>query len=319
MIDTALRRAQGLSATEHVALLAKMWADFSDVAATNPDAWSRAVVARATLAEPTPSNPMLAWPYTKLHCSQWNVDQAAALIICSASTAERFGIARDRWVFAHAGVESNLMVPLTRRTHLHRSPAVALAGDVLQRQCGVAPRDIEHLDIYSCFPAAVRVQVAELGLVETRPLTVTGGMTFAGGPLNNYSFQALAKMTQALRADPNARGLVTNVSGMFTKYGASAWSCAPPQQPFASIEISAAAANATAVTEVDADYRGEARVITYTVACDKGRPTQGIVIGESSDGRRCIASTAHDDLLADMLANDWCDRSVQVDGASLLR
>ncbi len=317
MIDTALRHAQGLTAEQHVELLADLWLGFSRVAAANPDAWTRNVVDHDTLINAPASNPMIAWPYTKLHCSQWNVDQAAGLIICSASTAERFGIARDRWVFAHAGVESNLMVPFTRRADLHRSPAVAVVGDAVRDHCGVAAADFEHLDIYSCFPAAVRVQMAELALGADRQLTVTGGMTFGGGPLNNYTLQAVAAMTRALRADPTSRGLVTNVSGMLTKFGASAWSCTPPTRPFAALDVSSDAAKATPVTTVDPDYAGTAATVTYTVACDKGTPVQGIVIGTSPDGRRCLASTTDLRLMNDMLTNDWCDRTVNVDGSSL--
>jgi len=44
---------------------------------------------------------MIASPYTKLLCSQWNVDQAAALLICSVEAAERLGIAEEtlsRWI-----------------------------------------------------------------------------------------------------------------------------------------------------------------------------------------------------------------------------
>lgn len=317
MIDTALRHAQGLNATQHVELLADLWSGFSRVAAANPDAWSRTVVDRDTFIDAPSSNPMIAWPYSKLHCSQWNVDQAAGLIICSASTAARFGIARDHWVFAHAGVESNLMVPFTRRADLHRSPAVAVVGDAVRGHCAVAPADFEHLDIYSCFPAAVRVQIAELELGMDRQLSVTGGMTFGGGPLNNYTLQAVAAMTQVLRANPTERGLVTNVSGMLTKFGASAWSCTPPARPFAALDVSTDAASATPVTTVDPDYIGTAVTATYTVACDKGVPIQGIVIGTSADGQRCLAFTTDPALMNDMLTNDWCDRVIDVDGATL--
>ena len=317
MIDTALRFAQGLSAAEHVELLADMWSGFNDVAVSNPDAWSRAKVERNTFIDAPTTNQMHAWPYTKLHCAQWNVDQAAALIICSASTAQRFGIARDRWVFAHLGVESNLMVPLTQRLHMHRSPATRVAGEALLAHGGVAAADFEHVDIYSCFPAAVRVQLAELNIAQDRQLTVTGGMTFSGGPLNNYTLQATAAMTHVLREDPSAAGMVTNISGLLTKYGASKWSCTPPAQPFAALDVSADAAAATETVEVEADYAGPARVITYTVAFDKGVPTRGIAIAESADGRRCVATTTDSDLIADMLTNDWCDRSIAADAALL--
>ena len=37
---------------------------------------------------------------------------------------------------------------------------------------------------------------------DPRPLTVTGGLGFAGGPVNNYPTHAIARMVEVLRADP---------------------------------------------------------------------------------------------------------------------
>lgn len=319
MIDTALRRANGLTPAEHIGELAALWSGFSVVAASNPDAWSHHAVEPALLSAPSARNPMMAWPYTKLHCSQWNVDQAAGLIVCSVTAAERFGVPRDRWVFAHVGIESNAMVPLTLRAEPHRSPAAAVAADVLRERLGAGADEIEHRDIYSCFPAAVRVQAAELGLrdAQARPLTVTGGMTFGGGPFNNYTLQAMAKMVHVLRGR-GGRGLVTNVSGLMTKFGLSVWSASPPEAAFAAVDISNEAAAATAVAEFDDSYGGPADVITYTVACDKGAAVEGIVLARNPTGAHVLASTTDLDLMADMMMSEWCDRRVTVDGAQLL-
>ena len=46
--------------------------------------------------------------------------------------------------------------------------------------------------MYSCFPAAVRVQQREFGLDPDGTPTVTGGMSFAGGPFNNFVLNATA-------------------------------------------------------------------------------------------------------------------------------
>ena len=261
---------------------------------------------------------MLAWPYTKLHCSQWNVDQAAGLIICSTAAADRYGVPIDRRVFAHLGVESNLMVPVTLRGEIHRSPAVAVVGHAVQHHVGVAPADIELLDLYSCFPAAVRVQVAEWGIDPTRDLTLTGGMTFGGGPLNNYTLQAVVRMAHLARAEPHTTALVTNVSGMLTKFGASVWSCTPPNRPFAALDVTDAATAATATVGLDPDHAGPAEVVTYTVAFDKDSPIQGIVVGQTADGTRVLATTADPATMADMTATDWCARRVTVSGPDLV-
>ena len=67
---------------------------------------------------------------------------------------------------------------------------------------GTSVADLDYVDLYSCFPSAVQVAAHELGLpvgVESRPLTVTGGLTFAGGPWNNYVTHAIATMVEVLR------------------------------------------------------------------------------------------------------------------------
>ena len=145
---------------------------------------------------------MLATPYTKLHCSQWNVNQGAALILCSADAANELGIPRDRWVFPHALVESNFMTPLVTRAAMHRNHAMRAVGERLAAHTGIAPSDCELLDLYSCFPSAVRLQLRELGIDVARQLTVTGGMTFGGGPLNNYTLQSLVKMCAGYANNP---------------------------------------------------------------------------------------------------------------------
>ncbi|MEO6124130.1 MAG: acetyl-CoA acetyltransferase [Ilumatobacteraceae bacterium] len=298
MIDTALRAAQGLTPTEHIDVLADLQQRFSDVAAGNPSAWG---------GRWRPDAAMLAWPYTKLHCSQWNVDQAAGIIVCNVAAAERFGIDRNQWVFAHLGIESNLMVPLSHRAELHRSPAAAIAGRRV-------PAGIEHLDLYSCFPAAVRVQAAELGIDPTRQLTVTGGMTFAGGPLNNSSLQALVKMVEVLRADPGSRGMVTNISGMLTKFGLSVWSTSPPSGRFEAADITDEVRAETRTVPFDPDHVGPATVATYTVVFDHGRPVQGIVLADTAEGRRVLATTTDPVVMADMTNTDWCGRHVVATG-----
>ena len=34
-------------------------------------------------------NPLQAFPYNKLHCSSWNVNQASAMILCSEDLADK--------------------------------------------------------------------------------------------------------------------------------------------------------------------------------------------------------------------------------------
>jgi acetyl-CoA C-acetyltransferase len=314
IIETALRAARGQTVATHAQELAALWSGASHIAAANPDAWRREPIDASFLSQPSDKNPMYCAPYTRWHCSQWNVDQASAFVLCSAEAAARHGIPSDALVFPLAAVESNAMVPLSRRAQLHRSPAVAAGGERLAAMSGVDPRNADHLDLYSCFPSAVQVQAEELGIGPGRPFTVTGGMTFAGGPLDNYNLQALAKMVDVLRDEPGSTGLVTCISGMITKHGMALWSTQPPADGFRFADVSAETSARTAVLDLAPEHDGPARVDGYTVVHDRsGSPERAIVVATTPDGRRCVAASTDVDLCAAMVADEWVGRDVHVD------
>ena len=272
--------------------LHELWAGFAAVAAANPRAWSRDPVTAHDLA----AAPLLSSPYSKRHASQWNVDQAAALILTSTEVADRLGVPLDRRVFPHLGVESNHMVALTERAELHRSHAMAAAAAAVRRHTSWEPAEIAHLDLYSCFPVAVRLQCREMGIDPTRTLTVTGGMAFAGGPLNNYVLQAMVTMAETLRAHPDDAGLVSSVCGMLTKFGLGVWAGHPAEAPFRDapfrgVDVTAEVAAATTTVAVDPDHVGPAALVAATVVHEHGVPTCSIVLGDTPAGTRAVATS----------------------------
>ncbi len=320
IMDTAIRGAAGQSIADHAKEVAGLWDAFADVARTRPEAWKREATPLGD-GQASAANPWYAWPYTKQHCSYWTVDQAAGFILCSVEAAEAAGVSRDHWVFPVATAESNAMIMLSERVQPDRSPAIAAAGRAVRDLTGIAPAEADHLDIYSCFPAAVRVQGAELGLPKDRPWTQTGGMSFAGGPLNNYVLQSTARMAQVLREDPGSTGLVTSISGMITKQGMGLWSTTPPAGGFRAADVTGEARADTATAIVDGDYRGPARVVGYTVGFDGANPKVGIVIGRAIGAAggsevpvHTVATTDDPQLMAQLMADEWVGRQVQIDG-----
>jgi len=288
VIENALRHAEGRSLAVHRNEVASLWSEMSRVAAENPDAWTRDFVALDRIRDARADNRMLAFPYTKLHNSQWNVDQAAGLIFTSAALARREGVPESQWIHPRAVVESNYMLPLVHRAELHRCAAFRIAGRRAAELASLRLAQLAHLELYSCFPVAVRVQQRELDLPRAYPVTVTGGMGFAGGPLNNFVLQAGVRLAQRLREDRGGAGMLNAVSGMLTKQGVSLWSSnAGPA--FASADVSEEAERATKRVEVAPDYRGRARVAGYTVLYSGDVPGQTVVIGDLDDGRRATA------------------------------
>ncbi len=312
IMETALRHAEGLSVDAHRHEVARLWADFSRVAAENPSAWNREAISADDIAGTRGGNRMLAFPYTKRHNSQWNVDQAAGLICCSIAAARAAGVAESRWVFPLAVADSNHMVPLSKRAELHRSHGFRIAGQRALEVAGLGVAAVEHLELYSCFPVAVRVQVRELGIPAGRRLTVTGGMAFAGGPLNNFVLQAMVRMAEILRADPGSTGMVTAVSGMLTKQGVSLWSTRPPAQPFRFVDVTAEVARDMKTVEVVGEYVGRATVAGYTVLYEADAPVRAVMICDLPDGRRTLGATTDPQLAAAMTVREFCARSVRI-------
>jgi acetyl-CoA C-acetyltransferase len=317
-LETALRSSLGETVVENARATAELWSAFSRVAASNPDAWRRDPVTPEFLEHPSAKNPMLAAPYTKWHCSQWNVDQAAAFVLCSTESADRAGVPQDRRVYPLAAVESNHMLAISRRAHLHRAPAARIGAERLADLTGIDVAASDVVDLYSCFPSAVRIQARELGLplddADGRPLSVGGGMTFGGGPLNNATFQALARMVPMLRDAPGTTGLLTFISGIITKHGTSVWSTAPPGSGFAFADITDDVAAGTPALDVVGDHRGRASIDAYTVAHDGGEPRYATALGRVDDKRRVVARCDDADVAAAMAGDEWCGREITVDG-----
>ena len=315
IIESAWRAAHGQSVDENVRDTADLWARFAAIAAANPDAWRRDGFDADFLATASEKNPMLAAPYRKWNVSQWNVDQTSAFILCASETADRMSVPDDRRVYPHAIVEGNHMVPLSKRAQLHRSPQVRLNGELIRELTGIAPGDADLVDIYSCFPIAVKVQAAELGIDRGRDLTVTGGMTFGGGPVNNYTFQAIAKLVERLREQPGSVGLNTAVSGMITKQAVALWSTRPPAPGFRHGDVSEAAAAQTETVEPLEGHSGPATVEGYTVSFEQGEPVYASALARTDAGQRCVVRSDDPELAGAMAAEEWNGRTVTCTGS----
>ncbi|TFG96753.1 MAG: hypothetical protein E4H11_02925 [Myxococcales bacterium] len=168
------------------------------------------------------------------------------------------------------------------------------------------------MELYSCFPSAVRVQARELGIDESRPFTVTGGMPFAGGPLNNFVYQALVRMAQVLRADPGSTGMLNAVSGVLTKQGVSLWSTDPVPQGFRFEDASDEVARALEVMPLVEDATGDAIVVTYTVLFDAETPSRTVLLCDLGDGRRTLVASADPALATTALREELCGRKLRL-------
>jgi acetyl-CoA C-acetyltransferase len=312
ILDSALRHAQGLSVGEHRDQMARMYEAFSRVAADNEDAWAREPVDAGFIREHSAKNKMLAFPYTKLHNSQWNVDQAAGLIYCSFAVAEELGIPRDQWVFPLAATESNAMSVVSARKDLHRSHGFNIAGRRVLELAGQEVKNVDLMELYSCFPLAVRVQLEELGVSEDRLLTVTGAMTFGGGPLNNFVLQATVKMVQLLGEGKGSTGLVTSISGMNTKQACALYAAEPNPAGWQFADVTDEVAAATDLVEVVSGYEGGATIAGFTVLFQGENPWRAVAVCDLPDGNRTVAYSEDSVLVNAMLEGEFVGRTVAI-------
>ncbi len=298
LIENALAAAAHLTPDEQRDEIAALWARCNAVARHNPEAAFAEPRDAGAIATPGPRNRPLAFPYNVWHASQWTVDQSSALVICSTERARAAGVAPDRWLFPHVALHCSTAVTLTARRRLSAWPAMAVLGRAAEHHLGRRLRDIGLAEVYSCFPAAVRVQQRELGLDPAGTPTLTGGMTFAGGPFNHFVLQSLVALGRRLRTGAGELGLVTTVSGMLSKPGLAVWSADPPgpvTRPFLADLAPESSAATEVVPVVDTGPRRPtmATVASFTVTYGGTtglEPVRTAIVADLPDGVRTAAA-----------------------------
>jgi acetyl-CoA C-acetyltransferase len=318
IIESALRYHEGLDVESHRDAIAELYSRFSRIAAANPHAWRRDPLTAEEIRNPTGKNAMQAFPYGKLHCSQWNVNQAVAILVCSAAKARQLGLDERRWIYPLAQVESHHVVVLAQQRRLHTHPGTVVAGQRALALADLSTRDVTAAELYSCFPAAIRSFARDLEVEGVCDLTVTGAMPFAGGPFNHAALEGVARMVEVLRApdgyDPHGRrvGLVANLSGIFGKQGCALFSNEPSKAGYAYEDVTAAVAQRDVPVPLDACYAGPATIVGYTVVYAKGEMSHAIAICDTPQGSRTVARSEEKPLLASMTESEFCGRRVEV-------
>ncbi|MBI1814887.1 MAG: hypothetical protein HYR72_07915 [Deltaproteobacteria bacterium] len=314
IIESALRHHQGLGIEEHRDKVARLYSSFSDIAAANPHAWRREPMRAEEIRNATAKNTMVSFPYTKRHCTQWNVNQAVAILVSSAAKAEQLGLRSDGWIYPLAAVESKHVVVLAQQRQLHSHPGTVLCGERVLALAGIATPDLTAAELYSCFPSAIQSFAQDLKLENVCPLTVTGAMPFAGGPFNSFSLEGVARMVEVLRSnEPRTRfGLVSNLSGIFGKQGCVVLSNRPSDRGYTYKDITRAVAERDLPVPLTGDYVGPATIVGYTVMFNRDEISHGIAICDTPKGERTVVRCEDKTLLESMTREEFCGRVIEV-------
>lgn len=288
LLDTARRAHLGRSIDDHRGQLGRLLSSMSEVAAADPDhAWFPVARKPDEITTPTPSNRMVTTPYTKLMTAIMDVDMAAAVLVATDEQADALGVDPDKRVYLRGSGTAVEPSTMASRPELWHSPAMERA---MSEALGDTPAEqVGHLDLYSCFASSLSFGRDALGIAEDRVLTVTGGLPYHGGPGSNYDTHALAAMTETLRADPDALGLVSGIGMHMESHSAVLLSTRPGT--FTPARATPASAAAGSTVPVADDASGQGKVVTYSTMYSREGPDWTALICDLPDGSRTYART----------------------------
>jgi len=309
LFENALRAHYGRSIADHQRRLGELCSSFTRVAAANPNAWFPQERSPAELSTITAENRYIGFPYPKLMNAIMDVDQSAAVLMTSVGVARQLGIDESRWVYLWGCGDASDIWYVSERVNYFSSPAIRAAGAQALSMAGVGIDEIDDIDLYSCFPCAVQIgrDMLRIAADDPRPLTVTGGLPYFGGPGNNYVMHSIATMMDRLRAKPGSKGLVSGLGWYLTKHSVGVYSTAPPPQAWhlPDNDKLQSELDATPHPEVVAEANGGAMIETYTVLHDRdGAPIRGIVVGRLDDARRFLSEVAGDRVVLEKMMTE---------------
>ena len=304
VIETAFRNFAEESIRDHKSNIAKMYEKFSQIASENKSAWLDKPYSAEEISTSSKKNKMISYPYNKLHCTSWNVNQSAALIICSEELANDLKITKEKRVYPIASSENNHMIAIQQRPKLYESLGMKLAAKKIKEYEKELDIDVDAYDLYSCFPVAVKMFIKALKIKKDKPLSVTGSMPFAGGPLNSYVLHSSVEMIKKIRIGEVNFGLVTGVSGMMTKQSFCIWGN-EYKKGFLLHDVTEKAALVEEPSKLSKETEGICTIIGYTFFEDKSQKMKAILYLEDKNKARKVLSSK-DKQLIDLLESENC-------------
>ena len=311
MYDNAIRYQRNESIEDHLARVSGLWSRFNDVGLRNPNAWVQKEMTPEEIRTPSPQNRPISFPYTKFMNANMSVNMGAALIMTSTRKAKELGIPESKWVYPLAGVKGYDHFSASVRDEFYTSPGIRKVAQCLLDHAETTAEELDFVDLYSCFPSAVQVAAKEYGLSEERDLTVTGGLTFGGGPLNNYVMHSIARTVELLREQPAGKGLVTANGGNIYKHVHGIYGKEPTSKPFIADDVQQEI-NALPSRVCLASHDGEAYIESYTVMYDGFDPSVGHIACRTPDGNRTWVNATDKDLVSAMTNEEFCGRRVTI-------
>ena len=308
ILESALRASSGVNFKKYHKQIAKLYSEFSEIASKNNDSWIKSSFSFNEILNQSNKNPIQAFPYNKYHCTSWNVNQSCSMIICAEEVADKLKIPNHKRVYPLASSETNHMIATLQRPNLVEPYGMKLAAEFILDICQNNNIKPNLYDLYSCFPVAVSMFSKSLNLKNSRNLTITGGMPFAGGPLNSYVIHSTVKMIENIRNKKKSVGVVTGVSGMMTKQSYALWAKEPITE-FMHKDFTSEVQKKEQPIELSSLQEGVGNIIGYTTL-HRTDPVKAIIYLNCEDGKRKLITSTDKSIIKSMETKEWVKRKV---------
>ncbi|MCW2614419.1 MAG: acetyl-CoA acetyltransferase, partial [Frankiales bacterium] len=291
LYENRLQADLGLTPELAHAWSSRLYAALTGVASAHPAAWEPDVLTPDEVGTAGPANRMVCEPYPLRMNAMPHVDQAAAVVVTSLAAARAHGVPDADLVHVWGGAGSDDDPDVLVRPDLGGSRALGDALDRCLTRAGLTVADLDLLDVYSCFPVVPKLVGRHLGLAPDAVLSVTGGHSAFGGPLNSYALHAVATMVQRLRAG-GGTGLVHGNGGYLTYQHAVVLSSGPHPAGYVGDPVARTVTGPAVEVVALGEEPVDVVVETATVEHDRsGAPAQAFVVGRTPGGARAATCT----------------------------
>ena len=228
------------------------------------------------------------------------VDQGAAVILMSEEKAEQYKQKkRQKVYFLGGGYAEDRQRFMIQKSDFTSSRPLKAAVDKALKRSGLSLENISCFDLYSCFPCAVSIAKKMIGIKDDdpRPLTLTGGLGFFGGPGNNYSLHSAATLAGLISTGEKSNGLITALGWFMHKHAAGVYSSKPLNGEFKNHDVSdqKELPEGEEPVKIQSRVNGDGRIETYTIIYKRNHePAYGVIYGRTGDNLRFIANTEDD-------------------------
>ncbi|HTZ08761.1 MAG TPA: hypothetical protein VMB72_06805, partial [Acidimicrobiales bacterium] len=232
LVESAVAHGAGRGPAAQRAELGRLMAGFNEVAARNPVSWFPTRRSAEEIMTVSPENRMICWPYPKYVNAVMDVDMGAAVLVTDAATAREWGLGPQEVAYLSGWADAHDVWYLSQRAVVERSPALAACAEVALAPARLTMDEVEGLDLYACFPSSVEAARDSFGIPagDARPLTLTGGLPYHGGPGSNYVTHAIANALGWLRRGEGGSVLVHGNGYYLTKHSVGLYTARPPAE-----------------------------------------------------------------------------------------